>query len=176
VLGSNACLTELKIEGFLNGKKVTAIATALTNDVASSVLESLMISACTNLSQTQVLVGCLPKMKHLRKLNITVQKGVKVMLLQALQRNWSLWHVAVTDYSADWLEVDTAKIEVYAKRNKHIHAILEGPEDKVQEPQLTTWPRFFRAVKGCEMEASFVMTAVMALSGSLGPRDPERSE
>jgi hypothetical protein len=171
-LTSNACLSILSLQDS-NDELVTAVATALKND-SNSVLKSLFVSI-TVYSQFQVLVGCLPKMKHLRTLDITLRGtnvlGCNAMLLQALKRNSSLWHVTA-DLEEDRSEADTAAMQFYARRNKKIHAVLTAPTNSVQA-LLTRWPRIFLCIRGCEMEASIILFVLTVLGKSVGPQDSE---
>ena len=91
------------------------------------------------------------------------------MLLSALKRNSSLWQVTA-DLREDRLEGDTAAMEFYAKRNKRIYAILEATMEQVRG-LLASWPRIFRDMRGCEMEASMILVALTALGDLVGPRE-----
>ena len=138
-------------------------------------MESLTLPLHTA-SSCEVLVGSLPEMKHLRKLDIAVQSGppcgYNAMLLQAVKRNCSLWQFTVS-HGEDWLEADTAHMKFYSKRNKQIHAILELPTNIVK--LLRVWPRVFRAVRGCEMEAAVILAVLTAPGESVG-HPPENAE
>jgi hypothetical protein len=175
LLRLNVCMSELRLVSCENQDEtlVPTIAAALEND-PSSVLESLTLSIAAH-SQLRVLVGCLPKMKHLRKLDVTLRAtdipDRNAMLLQMLKRNSSLWQVTA-NLGEDWTEADTAAMQFCAKRNKKIHAILTAPSKTVQK-LLMHWPRVFVEVRGCEAEASIILLVLTAVGESVGQRDPE---
>ena len=127
----------------MHDESVVGIASAV-EEYAGPVLEKLTIPVYDH-RQLRSLVWCLPKMKHLRKLDLSVRggeiTGSIAMLLHALKRNCSLWQVTA-DLAENMPEGETKKLEFYAKRNKHIHAILEAPKTSVQ--LLSAWPRVIR--------------------------------
>jgi hypothetical protein len=167
VLHSNTCMSELTLHQHKHDDSVVGIASAV-EEYAGPALKSLTIPVYGH-RQFRSLTWCLPKMKHLRKLNLSVRggeiTGSVAMLLHALKRNCSLWQVTA-DLAVDMPEGETKKLEFYAKRNKHIHAILEAPKTGVQ--LLSAWPRVIRAVGGCEMESSIILAALSALGEPVG--------
>jgi hypothetical protein len=166
LLRSNTCMSEFTLDRsswmLVDDKAVKAIVSALEAN-ASPVLERLTILT-HNHSQFRPLVWCLPKMKHLRMLDLSYNGGgfPVAMLLKVLKRNSSLWQVT-GDLGGDLSEAERMKMEFYAKRNKHIHAILEAPHTIV--PLRSAWPRVIRAIRGCEMEASIILAALTAALG-----------
>lgn len=127
LLQSNTCMSELCLHDS-NDELCTAVATALQND-PGAVLGNLTVT-----------------------LRETGLPGGNAMLLQALQRNSSLWQVTA-DHKEGWSEADLATMQFYAQRNKIIHAILEAPINSVRA-LLTQWPQILLDIQGCEMEAS----------------------
>jgi hypothetical protein len=117
-------------------------------------------------------------MMHLRKLALSMPPndfpGWSDMLLRALRRNISLQEVTggVSVWSR-FSEIDKAKLKFYAKRNKQVSAILKARRDKV--PLLTAWPRVFRAVRGCEIEASVIYRVFIAHDESVGSWKQDQS-
>jgi hypothetical protein len=161
---SRVPLLSLVVEN--NYVRVPAVVTALECYTAGPVLESLAISYKNSSKCLPALFRCLPRVKHLRKLDISLTKwgktpGLNAMLLQALKRNSSLWQVTA-DLQEDWSEGDIAVTNFYVKRNKKIHAILEAPTDQAQALLANLAP-IFRAIWGCEMEASIILVALKAL-------------
>jgi hypothetical protein len=168
VLRSNTCMSELALHRYcsdmhdMHDHSVEAIASAVEK-YAGPVLESLVIPTFDDRAFDS-LVWRLPKMKHLRKLNLSV-RGVEIpgsvqMLLKKLKRNSSLWQVTV-DLGEDIPEADTHEMEFYAQRNQHMHAIVAAPKATVRLQ--SAWPRVIRAVQGCEMEGSIIFAALTAL-------------
>jgi hypothetical protein len=162
----------------MSSAEVAAIATALEND-ASFVLQSLTLSV-DHTSQLQALVQSLPKMKHLRKLNVYCQRAVDnsrynyVLPLHAFKRNTSLWQVT-TDIVTSNGEAAELRMKFYTERNKQIQAILKAPMDMVQKTPLANWPRIFVLMRDCEMQASILFSALVTLGEFVGPRDSVNS-
>jgi hypothetical protein len=114
-------------------------------------------------------------MKYLRKLHLVVHNveiiSSVAMLLRALEHNISIWQVT-TNLEEDLSEVERNTMELYAARNKHIHAIMEAPRDSVQ--LLSVLPRVIRAVQGYRMGASITFAALTALDERHSGRTRDR--
>jgi hypothetical protein len=168
-------LTELRFRGTLYSETAAHVAASMAENTAIEVLEWQTLRPF----HLPVVALALPKMKHLRKLTLssrqqedTADSGPS-LLLQALKRNSSLLQFD-THHRDDWSEADTAKIVFYAERNEQIRAILESPTSIV--PLRTAWPRVFRAVRGCLMDATVIFAALKALGDDCGGRLLDRAE
>jgi hypothetical protein len=162
-------------DGTLNPDEAEYLSASMAENSSMEVLE------CWNLeplSLTVVMRGLL-KMKYLRTYIDIRPKDTdfltyKARLLPALKRNSSLWLVTTVINPNVWSKAENFKMAFYAKRNKTIHALLATPKDSVQQqlltarPPVTAWPRFFRAVQGCEVEASVIFSVLTALGDSVG--------
>jgi hypothetical protein len=165
-------------EGTLNREEAAHLSASMADNTSIKVMKWQDLEPL----HLPVVAWALPKMKYLRTLYINVQqqqdttavRGHNAMLLQALKRNSSLLDLTASLWEA-WSEADTAKMAFYCERNKQILAILEAPKTTIVKRR-TAWPRFFRAVRGCEVEASVLFAALTACGDGVGRRLPENAE
>ena len=185
VIRSNSCLWELKLgaddddddeyEEDDTALPPYSFLAALEGE-SNSILRKLTLRLYpevgpNNLAQFHALITSLPNMMHLRELNVglchVTGPGWSAMLLQALNRNSSLWQVTAWGPDEPFSDSELADLKVYCKRNKQIHAILEASTETIKGP-LQVWPWVFQSMRGCEMEASIILLVLKALGESVG--------